>query len=33
MRVLADTSSGIRVLRPTVTTLEDVFLAQDGGPA
>lgn len=33
MQVLADTSSGIRVLRPTVTTLEDVFLAQDREPA
>jgi ABC-2 type transport system ATP-binding protein len=33
MRVLADTSSGIRVLRPTVTTLEDAFLAQDREPA
>jgi ABC-2 type transport system ATP-binding protein len=31
MQVLAETSAGLRVLKPKVTTLEDVFLGQ-GGP-
>ena len=29
--VLSETRSGVRVLRPTVTTLEDVYLEQDHG--
>lgn len=32
MQVLAETSSGVRVIRPKVTTLEDVFLGQGGSP-
>ena len=33
MRVLSETESGIRLLRPSVTTLEDVFLGEDHEPA
>ncbi len=33
IRVLSETESGIRLLRPSVTTLEDVFLGEDHEPA
>ena len=33
MRVLAETSCGVRLLKPSVTTLEDVFLSEDRGPS
>ena len=31
LRVLADTSTGLRLLRPSVTTLEDAYLREDRG--